>query len=141
MIEGVLQGLIGSSVAFVFLSIALKIGNGLSEETQLGPMTTRKRFPDRTFVTSSNYLDTQYLPAASYYSLRDAETDEVVIPFDTSYTKLSADSEGMYFDLWMEGLQPERYYKFEIRIASGSKNVSDQIVNYYDDNFTFKVTR
>tara|TARA_Y100001970_G_scaffold153465_1_gene187882 strand:- start:1008 stop:1877 length:870 start_codon:yes stop_codon:yes gene_type:complete len=29
LIEGVLQGLIGSSVAFVFLSIALKIGNGL----------------------------------------------------------------------------------------------------------------
>ena len=29
LIEGVLQGLIGSSFAFVFLSIALKIGNGL----------------------------------------------------------------------------------------------------------------
>lgn len=29
LIEGVLQGLIGSLVAFVFLSIALKIGNGL----------------------------------------------------------------------------------------------------------------
>ena len=29
LIEGVLQGLIGSSVAFIFLSIALKIGNGL----------------------------------------------------------------------------------------------------------------
>ena len=29
LIEGVLQGLIGSSVAFVFLSIAFKIGNGL----------------------------------------------------------------------------------------------------------------
>ena len=29
LIEGVLQGLIGSSIAFVILSIALKIGNSL----------------------------------------------------------------------------------------------------------------
>ena len=29
LIEGVLQGLIGSSIAFVMLSIALKVGNSL----------------------------------------------------------------------------------------------------------------
>ena len=98
-------------------------------------LTTRKRYPDRAFVTSSNYLDTQYLPTTSYYSLRDATTDEVVIPFDTSYTKLSADSDGMYFDLWMEGLQPERYYKLQFRVDNTDG------INIYDEDYYFKVVR
>ena len=98
-------------------------------------LTTRKRYPDRTFVTSSNYLNIQYLPAASYYSIKDAETDETIIPFDTSYTKLSADSEGMYFDLWMEGFQPECYYKIMFR----SDN-SDGI-QIFDEDYIFKVVR
>ena len=98
-------------------------------------LTTRKKYPDRAFVTSSNYLNTQYLPTSSYYSLRDATTNEVVIPFDTSYTKLSADGEGMYFDLWMEGLQPERYYKLQFRVDS------NEGINIYDENYHFKVVR
>ena len=98
-------------------------------------LTTRKRYPDRAFVTSSNYLDTQYLPTTSYYSLRDATTDEVVIPFDTSYTKLSADSDGMYFDLWMEGLQPERYYKLQFKVDS------NEGIDIYDKDYYFKVVR
>ena len=98
-------------------------------------LTTRKRYPDRTFVTSSNYLDTQYLPAASYYSIKDAETEETIVPFDTSYTKLSADSEGMYFDLYMEGFQPERYYKIMFR---SDNNDGIQI---FDEDYFFKVIR
>jgi hypothetical protein len=98
-------------------------------------LTTRKRYPDRTFTTTSNYLNIQYLPTTSYYSVRDAETDEVVIPFDTSYTKLSADSDGMYFDLWMEGLQPERYYKIMFRVDN------NEGVNIHDEDYLFKVIR
>jgi hypothetical protein len=98
-------------------------------------ITTRKRFPDRTFVTSSNYLDIQYLPATSYYSLRDADTDEVIIPFDTSFTKLSADSEGMYFDLYMDGLQPERYYKLQFRTDNNDG------IQIFDEDYFFKVIR
>ena len=98
-------------------------------------LTTRKRYPDRTFTTESNYLDIQYLPASSYYSVRDAETNEVVIPFDTNYTKLSADSEGMYFDLHIEGLQPERYYKLMFR----SDNTDG--IQIFDEDYSFKVVR
>ena len=98
-------------------------------------LTTRKRYPDRAFTTSSNYLDTQYLPTTSYYSLRDATTDEVVIPFDTRFTKLSADNEGMYFDLFMEGLQPERYYKIQFRVDNTDG------INIYDEDYYFKVVR
>ena len=98
-------------------------------------LTTRKKYPDRAFVTSSNYLDTQYLPETSYYSLRDATTDEIIIPFDTNYTKLSADNDGMYFDLFMEGLQPERYYKLMFRVDNNDG------INIYDEDYYFKVVR
>ena len=98
-------------------------------------LTTRKRFPDRVFTTTSNYLNTSYLPSTSYYSVRDATTDEIIIPFDTSYTKLSADSKGMYFDLFMEGLQPERYYKLQFRVDNTDG------INIYDEDYYFKVVR
>ncbi len=98
-------------------------------------ITARKRYPDRTFTTSSNFLDTNYLPTSSFYSIRDAHTDEIIIPFDTEYTKLSADNKGMYFDLFMEGLQPERYYKILFKIAYSNET------KIIDDDYHFKVVR
>ena len=98
-------------------------------------LTTRKRYPDRTFTTSSNYLNIQYLPQTSYYSVRDAETDEVIIPFDTEYTKLSADNDGMYFDLFMEGFQPERYYKLMFRVDNNDG------IHIHDEDYFFKIIR
>ena len=119
----------------IFLSLWNNKTNFQRKSKQRFRLTTRKRFPDRAFVTSSNYLDVQYLTTASYYSLRDATTDEIIIPFDTSYTKLSADSDGMYFDLWMDGLQPERYYKFQFRVDNNDGT------NIYDEDYYFKVVR
>ena len=98
-------------------------------------ITARKRYPDRTFTTSSNFLDVNYLPTSSYYSVRDAHTDEIIIPFDNNNTKLSADSEGMYFDLFMDGLQPERYYKVLFKISSTNE------IKIIDDNYHFKIVR
>ena len=98
-------------------------------------LTTRKRYPDRTFTTSSNYLNIQYLPQTSYYSVRDAETDEVIIPFDTEYTKMSADNDGMYFDLFMEGFQPERYYKLMFRVDNNDG------IHIHDEDYFFKIIR
>ena len=40
----------------------------------------------------------------------------------------------------MNGLQAERYYKFEFKVVSGSGTV-EEMVNYYDEDFTFKVVR
>ena len=119
----------------IFLSLYNNKSTFQRKSKQRFRLTTRKRYPDRTFVTSSNYLDVQYLPATSYYSVRDGETDEVIIPFDTSFTKLSADSEGMYFDLYMDGLQPERYYKLMFR-----SDLNDGI-KIFDEDYIFKVIR
>jgi hypothetical protein len=75
------------------------------------------------------------LNSSSYYSIEDYTSKEVIIPFDTSYTKLSADSEGMFFKLNMQGLQPERYYRILIR------HDNNDGIQIYDDNYYFKVTR
>ena len=107
------------------------------KETSKGKIRVfgRDRFPTRTFSTTSNYKLVKYLPTTSYYSVVDADTEQVIIPFDTNYTKLSCDSEGNYFNFWFNGLQPERFYKFVFRVDLNGTT------KYYDDNFYFKVVR
>ena len=65
--------------------------------------------------------------------------EEPIIPF-SNQSKISADKTSCYFNIWMNGLQPERYYRVLIKAVSGS-GTSDEIIHHYDDNFTFKVER
>ena len=95
----------------------------------------RDKYPIRQFTSSSNYLQPGYFTTSSYYSIRDAHTEEVIIPFDDDFTKLSADIEGMYFKLHMNGLQPERYYRILF------KHINNDGIQIYDDNYHFKVVR
>ena len=91
------------------------------------------KYPIRTFSTASQFTGTNYLPTASYYAIKDLETNEFVVDYDTNYTQLSSDSEGNYFDVYMNGLEPERYYKICIKTnINGSTLV-------LDDNYYFKV--
>ena len=90
-------------------------------------------YPPRTFQTSSFYLGKNFLPTASFYALKDLDTDEYVIDFDTTYTKISADADSNYFDIYMNGLEPERYYKLLI------KTNIDGSTRIYDDNYYFKI--
>ena len=95
----------------------------------------RDKYPTRTFSTTSNYLNVGYFTTSSHYSIRDAHTEEEIIPFDNSNTKMSADSSGMFFKIYMKGLQPERYY----RILFKHKNQESTTV--YDNNYYFKIVR
>ena len=95
----------------------------------------RDKYPVRQFATSSNYLDTGYFTTKSYYSIRDAHTEEEIIPFDDNNTQLSADSQGMYFKLYMKGLQPERYYRLLF------KHINNDGTTIYDNDYNFKVIR
>ena len=84
-------------------------------------------------------LSVKYLPSgSSFYSILDAETDEVIVPYGSG-SKLSCDSSGNYFMLDLNGYQPERYYRLEYRIQSGSG--VDEIDQYFNEGFTFKVTQ
>ena len=95
----------------------------------------RPQYPDREFTTSSLYTKPYYLNATSYYSIEDYTSKEVIIPFDTEFTKLSANIEGMYFKLYIQGLQPERYYRLLIR------HDNNDGINIYDEDWYFKVVR
>ena len=95
----------------------------------------RDKYPTRQFASSSNYLNPGYLKNTSYYSVRDAYTEEEVIPFDDNFTKLSSDTEGMYFNLYMKSFQPERYYRLLF------KHINNDGTTVYDNKYMFKVIR
>jgi len=104
-------------------------------EVSIFRIHVRDKYPNREFSTTSNYLNAGYFTTASYYSIRDAHTEEEIIPFDDDYTKMSADADGMYFKLHMKSLQPERYY----RLLFKHKNNEGTVV--YDNNYHFKIIR
>jgi hypothetical protein len=90
----------------------------------------RPLYPERTFSTSSIYTQNYYLPEESYYALQDLDTNEYIIDFDNIFTKISADDISSYFTIYMDGLQPERYYKILIKTSiNGSTLVLDN--DYY----------
>jgi hypothetical protein len=94
---------------------------------------SRPEYPARVFQTSSYYTQNYYLPDESYYAIQDMYTNEYVIDFDTTYTKLSKDATSSHFTIYMDGLEPERYYKILIKtIINGSTII-------LDDNYYFKV--
>ena len=93
----------------------------------------RPQFPTRIFTTSSLYTTNYYLPTASYYAVKDLHTNEFIIDYDTNYTQVSADENGSYFKLYMNGLEPERYYQILIKTEIGDSTL------VLDDNYYFKV--
>jgi hypothetical protein len=90
-------------------------------------------YPARAYQTSSLYTNLNYLPTASYYAIKDLDTNEYVVNFDDNYTQISSDSTGNYFDVYMSGLEPERYYKILIKSTIQGSTI------IYDDSYYFKV--
>lgn len=95
----------------------------------------RTKYPSRTFTAGNPYeTSVGYLPTSSYYSIRDAETEHTIIPF-SDQTKLSVDSDGSYFDQWLAGFQPERYYEVIIKIEHNDN------IDFYSLDNKFRVIR
>lgn len=110
-------------------------GRYTDEGKQRFELHVRPKYPTRTFTTSSAYLTNYYLPTSSYWGLKDENTEEMVIDFDTTYTKISRNSTGNYFDVFMDGIEPERHYRLLIKSEiNGSTNV-------IDEDLVFKVVR
>ena len=110
----------------------------------------RELYPSSSFSTTPGELAVKFFPSHSasagvpsgdgaFYSVLDTETEEVIIPFGSG-SKISCDSTSNYFNLQMDGLQAERNYRFVIKVVSGSKT-SDEQINFYDDNYEFRVVR
>ena len=99
-------------------------------------LKVRDTYPARAFQTSSVYLNAKVLPTSSYWGLKDSKTNEMVVDFDTSYTKISADSGSNYFRVYMDGLEPERYYQLMVKTVVGNETIVVEDKGNY-----FKVVR
>ena len=117
-----------------FIDLADNPGVFYPESVNKFRINCRPKYPAQVWSTSSLYTKQYYLPSGSaWYAIKDLDTDEYVVDFNTNYTKISADATSSYFDIYMNGLEPERYYKILIQVqASGSTTI-------YDDNYYFKV--
>lgn len=131
--------LTGSATGSIVNTVDLKMS--LSENPGVFYPTSKNRFyinvsplyPTRVYQTSSLYTNLNYLPTSSYYAIKDLATNEYVVNFDSNYTQISSDINGNYFDVYMSGLEPERYYSILIKTnINGSTKI-------FDDNYYFKV--
>ena len=92
------------------------------------------KYPDVVFQTASLYTQNYFLPEnSSSYAIKDTDTNEFVIDFDDKYTNISADTTSSFFDVYMNGLEPERYYTILI------KTKLDGTTQIYDEDIMFKV--
>ena len=129
----------GSSTQTIINSLPITVtlagnpGTFYSESINRFRINARPEFPIQLWQTSSVYTNNYYLPTASYWSIKDLDTNEVIIDFDSSYTKLSADNVSSYFDIHMNFLEPERYYTILIQSTIGGSTV------VFNDQYYFKV--
>lgn len=92
----------------------------------------RELYPIKTFSTTAQYSITKVLPQTTYYQISDYHSGDVIVPFG-DYTKISCDSNGNYFDLNLSNWEANRVYKIEVKV------VRDGLVEFFDDDYTFKV--
>ena len=95
----------------------------------------RDKFPQKSPSNLFPLKTVKYLPTTTYYAIRDAATDEYIIPFDNIYNKVSCDSTSNFIHVDMNSFMPERYYRIELKIEDGFME------EYIDDEIYFKVVR
>ena len=95
----------------------------------------RDKYPQKSPTNLFPIQTVKYLPTTTCYSVLDAATDEVIIPYDNIYTKVSCDSTSNYIYLDMNVLMPERNYRLNFKIVDGFTE------QYIDNQIYFKVIR
>jgi len=88
----------------------------------------------KTFYEELRQGEVYYLPDSASYSIRDAYSNRIMIPF-SDYTKISVDETGHYFDVSLSGFMPERFYKTLFKV------VMDGETQYFDSDNQFKVVK
>jgi len=71
-----------------------------------------------------------------FWRLKEAFTKKVIIPFDEA-TRLSYDSQGMYFDVWMSDLDIGEIYQIDLSIGSIDGSSEQTLIE--NNGFRFKV--
>lgn len=131
-----------SSLSPITSSLGVNVSiKGLKSEYKSGSkirfgVFARESNPIKKFVSiQTNFSETKYLPSSSFYSIKDNESEEVLINF-SDYTRLSCDQYGNYFYLDTTGIPQERYYKILIK-----SEFSDGSIQIFDGKDIFKITR
>jgi len=118
----------------MYISLAENPGIFYSESFNRFRLNVRPKYPPRVYTTGSLYTKQYYLPSGSaWYAVKDLDTNEYVVEFDNNHTKISADATSSYFDLYMNGFEPERYYQILVKVDAGGSTT------IYDDEYYFKV--
>lgn len=121
---------------------SVSLGNNKNEyqqdSIQRFQIKVRPKYPPRTYSQSSfSYTLVNYaLPITTYWSIKDMDTEDIIIDYDTNYTKVSCNASGNYFTIYMNGLEPDRHYRllFKSILSNGQTIV-------FDENYYFKVIR
>ena len=92
----------------------------------------REKYPAKKFSNRMRYSSKNFTKDALYYSVRDAETEEIMIDY-SEYTKISCDSLGHYFHFDFSSLKRGRLYKFIIQQRANEIQVN------FTDNRTFMI--
>jgi len=120
----------------LILNVKLKKYYSETEKAKI-KIYANSRYPQKTYTTQSYYTQNYHLPSSSYYEVRDAHTDEIILPFNTNGSKISCDGTSSYFNLWMNSFQPERFYRILIKTETDG----GETVQIFDNNYYFKVIR
>lgn len=96
-------------------------------------LSVRERYPQKTFDTVySAFAGNRRLPATSYYSIVDQQSNVVVVPFD-EFSKISCDGTKNYFDFKIQSMYAGRYYKIVFKV------VDDGFEHIIDNGYIFTV--
>ena len=117
----------------IFMSLDNNQGVFYSESINNFRLNVRPEFPVRTFETSSIDTLNYALPSSSYYAIKDLDTNEFVVEFDKEFTQISCDPTGSFFKVYMNGLEPERYYQILVQTEIQGNTI------VMDENYYFKV--
>ena len=92
----------------------------------------RERYPIKTFSNRMRHSLENYTNNDMFYSVRDAETDEILIDF-SEFTKISCDGNGHFFKFNFGCCSLGRFYKFLIKVED------DGVSDVHIDNRVFSI--
>jgi hypothetical protein len=132
----------GSMVPLTGITPYTIVIQNLSKEYKFGSIPrinvfAREKYPLKNFTKGyqqNSYLSSSLLPSASYYCIKDNESENTIIDFDDN-TKLSSDGNIHHFKIDTTGLPVERFYKILIKTTFNNQT------NIFDNGNIFKITR
>ena len=119
----------GNNIITSVINVKEQYNKNTTERVDVG---VRYKFPTKTFQNRMRYSHTNFTRNEMYYSIKDAETEEVVIDF-SQFTKISCDVFGHFFMFNFNCLNRGRFYRWSLKINNGSH---EQI---FSDNRSFLI--